>query len=759
MSKIIEANYIILLKQDQKKGMLSLTFSNKNERDTFVSTHPEIILGWRESMPPQKIALDVMADLKCETVAYIEMPLEYRKDKISKEERRTVEAILRKQFHFNHKIPTYHFCSEKILTLINQIKTRNFTETKILLERLEPEEKNKLLQQRLFSENTALEYAILQGNVDLITLLIEHGANFEGMDTFSSSVNQKESFYHAIARLVDFPEIQSEIAADASHQPEVFQKILAASLQLGPYQKKDRQIILDNLLAGKYCIKKSSPWLRLIKNVLFNNEEIQFKNVKLAPSQLSQDEQYDTWALIALYALELENPLIYNRYTEKLSALGNGMKNIFDASSREALISQLQRELLKLQYNNNPLTKVSTQSDSTAITTNLSNRDFFQLCQNIRKQQEKNNKHLFSMLKISQKHLFGILGITLAASTGLGMSLLGYAFAKIVLGSLLAFSTTYSLSLIVRWANNPFAVKSKASEPNNIESTQEPIPDILRLPEEIVLNIMQYLSASDLGRMAQVCKALQPISEDDLLWKNLTLGLGLPLNAKPYLTQNWGLHEGARWDDSAEVKSRREQNWDLNKISAKRSYQNLAHESHFLERAYDKEILKIFGDKKNLLAIPILTLDNECKESGPHSITPDQLKGNKIMRGKGGCWSEDNSPSHFISFCLKKSKEIEVANGDKEIKQHLYVQTLYFNGWGLLLTDGISIDNFYVDEKMIGYLTRLVRGEPCGKLCDFAFGIGQEEGPRTTQSGQSITQLSDQSEFDMEIKKNGTKLG
>lgn len=193
-----------------------------------------------------------------------------------------------------------------------------------------------------FEDRKCFLKALKKKDVDTLTDLISHNpelAESTGLDEFVFTEDsqdpielemkaRKECFYHALARC----EVDVALEAAAT-ELGVFSNVLAMSQQQGPYAKRDRQIILNNLMGGGYVAASN----------LVNIGKIALASAPLKPAS---DLYRPTMALICLYALELNDQAILNKYSAIYCGFDKADFGIFNkASSIEDLVGLLLLEL------------------------------------------------------------------------------------------------------------------------------------------------------------------------------------------------------------------------------------------------------------------------------------------------------------------------------------------------------------------------------------------------------------------------------
>lgn len=177
---------------------------------------------------------------------------------------------------------------------------------------------------------------------DFTLTLLEQGADsaeildFELEDTNDTVQTRKQALREVLIHILARKE--NEEAMMETSEEAIFKRILAGSLISGPHQKEDQNIILRNLIAGRYyAVSEHEGEVCLGKVMLATN----------ASAPLSDSAKERNWQLIVLYALEINDHITFNRYTEILAGT-NGMEGVFSAKSKDALFFQACDELAKL---------------------------------------------------------------------------------------------------------------------------------------------------------------------------------------------------------------------------------------------------------------------------------------------------------------------------------------------------------------------------------------------------------------------------
>lgn len=209
---------------------------------------------------------------------------------------------------------------------------------------------------------------------------------------------------------------------------------------------------------------------------------------------------------------------------------------------------------------------------------------------------------------------------------------------------------------------------------------------LLTLPEEVLLHILSYLLAGDLSRLAQVCKILRDLAEDDTLWRNLAKTQDMALR----------FHAGHSMTYKQKLKSA----WEYERVVISQNYSTLLNFS------------KLFANEKNFFALPILHLKRQNIQNQDW-IPPETLKGNKMMRGINAFGDL------FIVFCvklytLKNFFHFNELNEESKPKTHVLVaHAIGKSLWFKTFSNNKSIVNEQVRDQVCDHLADLISGKYC----------------------------------------------
>lgn len=180
---------------------------------------------------------------------------------------------------------------------------------------------------------TPLAYALQECNANLSMLLVQQGADPAAITQVSEMVFTSFKFAYQVCAdyLLALADDPAGMAASITDE-EVFKRIVENSLLSDACQKKNQNIILQNLINGHYRAYAKQEGEVALGNIML------IKDYTILPTA---EMQKRTWQLIMLYAFELNVPAIFNRYAEMVTGLGDGTLGIFTAKSQDELLFQV----------------------------------------------------------------------------------------------------------------------------------------------------------------------------------------------------------------------------------------------------------------------------------------------------------------------------------------------------------------------------------------------------------------------------------